>query len=144
MLQTERLGERAELVPLAGIDGLEPTAEACAPPRLHLADHERATAGDHQVQLADPAPPVASHHAVPTREVVPLHGGLAAPSDRGALVHGPTIWSWADMPALVEIADGTPIPEKYAAFRAHVRWPAVDPAQAAEGLRASLASVLAR
>jgi len=48
------------------------------------------------------------------------------------------------MPDLVEIVDGTPSPEEYAAFRAHVRWPAVDPEQAAEGLRASLASVLAR
>ena len=48
------------------------------------------------------------------------------------------------MAELVEIVDGTPTPEEYAAFRAHVRWPAVDAAQAAAGLRASLASVLAR
>jgi GNAT superfamily N-acetyltransferase len=48
------------------------------------------------------------------------------------------------MPDLVEIVDGTPTPEEYAAFRAHVHWPAVEPAQVAEGLGASLASVLAR
>ena len=48
------------------------------------------------------------------------------------------------MTEMVEIVDGTPSPEEYAAFRAHVRWPAVDAAQAAEGLRASLASVVAR
>jgi GNAT superfamily N-acetyltransferase len=48
------------------------------------------------------------------------------------------------MTELVTIAEGTPSPEEYAAFRAHVRWPAVDATQAAEGLRASLASVLAR
>jgi GNAT superfamily N-acetyltransferase len=48
------------------------------------------------------------------------------------------------MPDLVEIVDGTPTAEEYAAFRAHVRWPPVDPAQASEGLTASLACVLAR
>ena len=48
------------------------------------------------------------------------------------------------MTEMVEIVEGTPSPEEYAAFRAHVRWPAVDPAQAADGLRASLASVVAR
>jgi len=48
------------------------------------------------------------------------------------------------MTDLVKIVEGTPSPEEYAAFRAHVRWPAVDAAQVEEGLRASLASVLAR
>jgi GNAT superfamily N-acetyltransferase len=48
------------------------------------------------------------------------------------------------MPDLVKIVDGTPSADEYAAFRAHVHWPAVDATQAAEGLRASLASVLAR
>ena len=48
------------------------------------------------------------------------------------------------MTEMVEIVEGTPSPEEYATFRAHVRWPAVDPAQAAHGLRASLASVIAR
>jgi GNAT superfamily N-acetyltransferase len=48
------------------------------------------------------------------------------------------------MTEMVEIVEGTPSPEEYAAFRAHVRWPAVDPVQAARGLRASLASVIAR
>jgi predicted N-acetyltransferase YhbS len=48
------------------------------------------------------------------------------------------------MTEMVEIVEGTPSPEEYAAFRAHARWPAVGPAQAALGLRASLASVVAR
>jgi GNAT superfamily N-acetyltransferase len=48
------------------------------------------------------------------------------------------------MPDLVQIVDGRPTAEEYAAFRAHVRWPAVDPTQASDGLAASLASVLAR
>jgi GNAT superfamily N-acetyltransferase len=48
------------------------------------------------------------------------------------------------MAGLVEIVDGTPTPEEYAEFRAQVRWPAVDATHAAVGLRASLASVLAR
>ena len=48
------------------------------------------------------------------------------------------------MTEMVEIVEGAPTPEEYAAFRAHVRWPAVDPAQASRGLRASLASVIAR
>jgi GNAT superfamily N-acetyltransferase len=75
---------------------------------------------------------------------VPFDLGLASPSDVGAVVHRPTIGSGADMTDLVKIVEGTPSAEEYAAFRAHVRWPAVDAAQVAEGLGASLASVLAR
>jgi len=75
---------------------------------------------------------------------VPFGGRLAATADRDALVHAPKIGFPSDMTELVEIVDGTPSPEEYAAFRAHVRWPAVAPSQAAGALRASLASVLAR
>jgi GNAT superfamily N-acetyltransferase len=144
VLQAERLGKRSQLLPLASVDRLEPAAEPRASPCLDLADNERGAARDDEIELADPAPPVASDDAVAARDVEAFDGRLAATADLGALVHDPTIGSWADMAELVTIVDGTPTPEEYAAFRSHVRWPAVDPAQAAEGLRASLASVLAR
>lgn len=144
MLEAERLGERAEPLALARIDRLEAAAESCAASRLDLADHERRAPRDDQIELADPTAPVASHNAVPSRDVVPFDLGLASPSDVGAVVHRPTIGSGADMTDLVKIVEGTPSAEEYAAFRAHVRWPAVDAAQVAEGLGASLASVLAR
>jgi GNAT superfamily N-acetyltransferase len=44
----------------------------------------------------------------------------------------------------ITIADGTPAPEEYAAFRAHAGWSLVEPVHVATGLASSLASVLAR
>jgi len=130
VLQAEHLGERSQLLPLASVDRLEPAAEPRASPCLDLADDERGTARDDEIELADPAPPVASDDAIAARDVEAFDGRLAATADLGALVHDPTIGSWADMAELVTIVDGTPTPEEYV--------------QAAEGLRASLASVLAR
>jgi GNAT superfamily N-acetyltransferase len=144
VLQTERLRERAELLALARADGFESPAVPRPTPRLDLADHERATAGEHEIELADTTSPIACDDAVAAADVVPFDGRLAATADRDALVHAPKIGFPSDMTELVEIVDGTPSPEEYAAFRAHVRWPAVAPSQAAGALRASLASVLAR
>lgn len=144
MVQAERLGERSKLLPFARVDRLEPTAEPCAAPRLDLADDERCPTRDDEVELADPASPVARDDAVTARDVPPFDRGLAESPDLDALVHRATVGSGSDMTDMVKIVEGTPSPEEYAAFRAHVRWPAVDPAQVAAGLGASLASVLAR
>src|SRR5689334_14915578 len=144
MLETERLRECPQLLPLPRVDRLVAAAEPRAATRLHLADHQRRTAREYEVELADPAPPVARDRPVPAHVVDAFDRRLAPASDVGALVHVATIWSQADMPELVQIVDGTPSPQEYAAFRAHVRWPVVDPAQVAEGLNGSLASVLAR
>jgi GNAT superfamily N-acetyltransferase len=144
VLQTERLGHGAELPALARVDGLEPPAVARATPRLDLADHERGAAGEDEIELADATSPIACDDAVAAADVMPFDGRLAAAADGDVLVHTPTVGFPSDMTELVEIVDGTPSPEEYAAFRAHVRWPAVAPSQAAGALRASLASVLAR
>jgi GNAT superfamily N-acetyltransferase len=143
-VQTERLRERAELPALARVDRLEPPAEPRAAPRLDLADHERGAAGEDEIELADATSPIARDDVVAAPDVEPFDGRLAAATDRDALVHIPTIGFPSDMTDLVEIIDGTPSPEEYASFRAHVRWPAVDPSQLAGALQASLASVLAR
>src|SRR3954453_3471948 len=143
MLQTERLGQRPELLSFAGVDRLEAAAVSRAAARLDLTHHERFAAGD-EIELAEAAPPIARHDPVATPDVMPFDRGLTAPTDVDARVHRPTIGSVTDMTDMVETAEGTPTAEEYAAFRAHVRWPAVDPAQGVEGLGASLASMLAR
>lgn len=144
MLEAERLGERPELLPLACVDGLEAAAEPGAAPCLDLADDERGATRKHEVELADAAPPVLRHHSVATRDVAACNGGLSAPTDLGALVHGPTIGSWADMAELVEIVEGRPVPRSTRRSARTSAGLAVDAAQAAGGLCASLASVLAR
>src|SRR4051794_7373703 len=144
MLETERLGERPQLLSLACVDRLEPAAEPRTAPRLDLADDERAAARENEIELADPASPIARDEAVPARDVIAFDRCLASAADLDALVHLVTIGSGTDMTDLVQVVAATPSPEEYAAFRAHVRWPRVDPRRGVAGLRASLASVLAR
>ncbi len=75
--QQERLREGPDLLLLAGGHRLPSAAEPGASARLHLAEHQRVASREHQVQLPDAAPPVASHHAVAARRV-PTGGGLFA------------------------------------------------------------------
>ena len=86
MLLQKDLGDRTQLPALPGVDGLEPTAVPGPTSRLHLADHERRPPSYDEIELADPAPPIARDHSVAARDVPSLGGGFATPADLAPLI----------------------------------------------------------
>src|SRR5438093_9858530 len=87
----EGLAERAELPALPPVDGVEPRPEPIAASRLDLAEHEEVPTHEHQVELTDPAPPVACDDAEPSSDVPGLGGRFARTSRARSCIHARTI-----------------------------------------------------
>jgi hypothetical protein len=51
-------------------------------PRLHLTKGQESSSGNHEVELAQPAPPVPRHEAIPAPAVLPPRGLLALAAQR--------------------------------------------------------------
>ena len=98
-----RVGEVSDPPPLGPRHGLVPAPERGAGTRLDLAEHEQVSPDDHQIELAEVAPPVPrDQREAPLlvdaeRRVLPRAPAFGSPVRRGS-AHPPTLDRAADTP----------------------------------------------
>jgi len=98
-----RVGEVSDPPPLGPRHGLVPATERRTRPSLDLAEHEQVSPDDHQIELAEVAPPVPRDQREPPLLVDAQRRVLTGAPSRGAWVrrgsaHPPTLDRAGDMP----------------------------------------------